>query len=57
MPAKSAKQYGLMQAATHGMAKGLGAPSESVAKEFIAKTPSDKKHKFARALAAKRKKE
>lgn len=53
MPAKSARQYGLMQAIAHG-AKGLGGPSKpskEVAKEFIEKTPSKKRSKFAKALA------
>ena len=51
MPAKSAKQYGLMQAAAHGNLKGLGGPSADVAREFIKKTPVDKKKKFAKAIA------
>lgn len=51
MPAKSPKQYGLMQAAAHGRLKGLGGPSPSVAKEFIDKTPSKKRKSFAHALA------
>ena len=50
MPAKSAKQYGLMQAIAHGTAKGLGGPSKEVAREFIDKTPHEKRKKFAKAL-------
>jgi hypothetical protein len=50
MPAKSAKQYRLMQAVAHGAnLRGLtGGPSEAVAKEFIAKTPPKKRQLFAR---------
>ena len=54
MPIKSSKQYGLMQAAAHGTLKGIG-PSPEVGKEFISKTPSSKRRKFAKALAKKRK--
>jgi hypothetical protein len=54
MPAKSAKQWGLMQAAAHGNPRGLG-PSEAVAKEFIHKTPASKRKAFAKSLMAKRK--
>lgn len=49
MPAKSAKQYGLMQAAAHGNLKGVG-PSPKVAREFIDKTPHADRSKFAKAL-------
>lgn len=57
MPATSPKQYAFMQGIAHGMTpQGTGAPSQSVAKEFIDKTPSDKRSKFAKALAKKRKK-
>lgn len=55
MPAKSSKQYGLMQAAMHGKLRGLGGPSKAVAREFVEKTPEDKRKKFARALRRKRK--
>lgn len=55
MPAKSAKQYGLMQAAAHGNLRGTGGPSEGVAREFIKKTPSDVKSKFAHAIMKKKK--
>lgn len=51
MPAKSAKQYGFMQAAAHGKLRGMGGPSASVAKEFIDKTPKKKRKSFAKALA------
>ena len=54
MPAKSKAQYGLMQAAAHGTLRGIG-PSPEVGKEFISKTPSSKRRKFAKALAKKRK--
>lgn len=53
MPAKSSKQYGLMQAAMHGNLKGAG-PSPEVAKEFIDKTPADKRSQFAKALGRKK---
>lgn len=56
MPARSAKQYGLMQAAAHGTMKGLGGPSAAVAKEFVAKTPKDKRSAFSATLRKKRKK-
>ena len=55
MPAKSAKQYGLMQAALHGNLKGLGGPSKEVAQHFIDKTPSKKRSSFAKALNKKKK--
>ena len=49
MPAKSGKQYRLMQLIAHGGTPrhGVG-PSEAVAKEFIDKTPSEKRKQFAR---------
>lgn len=55
MPAKSAKQYALMQAAAH--LKSLGGPNlppPSVAQEFIEKTPPKKRKQFARAIAKER---
>jgi len=55
MPAKSAKQYGLMQAAAHGKLKGMGPPPD-VAREFIEKTPPKKRRAFAKALASRKKK-
>lgn len=55
MPAKSAKQFGMMEAIMHGSKmKGFGGPSKKVAKEFVDKTPEGDKHKFAKALAKKR---
>jgi len=49
MPAKSAKQYKFMQAISHGAKpkKGIG-PSESVAREFIHKTPGKKRSMFVK---------
>ena len=52
MPAKSAKQYGI----AHGSITGKAGPSRAVAKEFVNATPAKKKHKFAKALMSKRKK-
>lgn len=48
MPAKTSAQYNLMQAALHGNLKKKGGPSKSVAKDFIDKTPPDKRHMFAK---------
>lgn len=47
MPAKSAAQYKFMAGIAHGMKpnKGVG-PSEAVAKEFVKKTPKDKRSLF-----------
>jgi hypothetical protein len=50
MPTKSPKQYGLMQGVMHGSITGKGLPSPAVAKEFIDKTPKQKRSKFASAL-------
>jgi hypothetical protein len=55
MPAKSAKQYGLMQGIAHGSITGKAGPSRAVAQEFVNATPAKKKHKFAKALMSKRK--
>lgn len=55
MSAKSPQQYGMMQACAHNGAIG-NCPSEAVAKEFIKKTPKEKRSKFASILAKKRKK-
>ena len=55
MPAKSAKQYGLMQAAAHGNLRGPG-PSPEVAKEFIHKTSASKRSEYSKVLGRKRKK-
>ncbi len=54
MPAKSAKQYGLMQVAKRGTMKGIG-PSPAVAREMIGKTSPKQRSKFAKQLAKKRK--
>jgi hypothetical protein len=51
MPARSAKQYGLMQAALHGNLKKEGGPSKAVAQDFVQATPPDKRKKFAQALS------
>jgi len=49
MPAKSAKQYRMMQAIAHGTSTKHGAgPSPEVAKEFISKTSLSKRSKFAK---------
>ena len=47
MPAKSAAQYRLMQAAAHGGLKGPQDVPTAVAKEFIKKTPPAKRKMFA----------
>jgi hypothetical protein len=51
MPAKSARQYKLMQMMAHSpekkRGKGIG-PSPEVAREFIEKTPAKKRKMFAR---------
>jgi hypothetical protein len=49
MPAVSGKQYRFMQGIAHGMKpnKGIG-PSPAVAKEFIDKTPTNKRKQFAK---------
>ena len=46
MPAKSAKQYRLMQAIAHGSIKRSIGPSRSVAQEFIHKTSPSKRKSF-----------
>lgn len=48
MPAKSAPQYRLMQAALHGENLKKGGPSKEVAREFISKTPPEKRRMFAK---------
>jgi len=49
MPAKSAKQYRLMQMALHNPEKMKSAgPSKEVAKEFIEKTPASKRKSFSK---------
>lgn len=54
MPAKSAAQFGLMEAAAHGHLRGMGGPSKKVAQEFLSKTSKKKKSAFAKALARRR---
>lgn len=55
MPAKSAKQFGMMAAIAHGSKpqSGIG-PSPEVAKEMVAKTPSKKRSAFMKALKKKK---
>lgn len=56
MPIKSKSQYGLMQAVLHGKTKKMkhgAGPTPEVAKEFISKTSSSKRSKFAKALKRK----
>lgn len=53
MPAKSAKQFGAMAEAVEGNSK-LGIPAK-VGQEFMDKTPSSAKSKFAKALVKKKK--
>ena len=57
MPAKSAKQYGLMQATLHGSVTGKSAPGKSTAREFVNATPAKKRSQFAKHLMNKKKKE
>lgn len=45
MPAKSEKQYKMMQAAAHK--KGVGGISPGVAKKFIRETPKKKRTMFS----------
>lgn len=56
MPAKSAKQYGMMAAIAHGAKpmSGIG-PSQAVAKEFVDKTPASKRSAFMKALKKRKK--
>ncbi|MFZ2196998.1 MAG: hypothetical protein WAV13_04645 [Thermodesulfovibrionales bacterium] len=55
MPAKSAKQYGMMAGIAHGMKprSGIG-PSQEVAAEMVHKTPAAKRSKFMKALKKKK---
>jgi hypothetical protein len=55
MPAKSAKQYGLMAGVMSGSIKGSGVP-RSTAKEFVHKTPAKKRSAFAKHLRQGKKK-
>ena len=54
MPAKTASQYGAMQAAAHG--KGRLGISKMVAKKFIEHTPRSARSKYARILGKRRRK-
>jgi hypothetical protein len=49
MPAKSPKQYRFMAGIAHGMKPrhGIG-PSPAVAREFIEKTPKDKRKQYSK---------
>lgn len=49
MPARSARQYRMMQAVAHGRSKGIGGISKGIAKEFIRKTNPKKRSMFARS--------
>jgi hypothetical protein len=55
MSAVSAKQYGFMQAHAHDTSTTGDGPSAEVAREFIEKTPSEKRSEYARVLAKRRK--
>lgn len=48
MPAKSGRQYRLMQAIAHGSAKIDAGPSKEVARKFIRETPKNKRKMFAK---------
>jgi len=49
MPAKSAAQYRLMAGIAHGMKPySKNAPSASVAKEFVDKTPAKMRSSFSK---------
>ena len=49
MPARSAKQYRLMQMVAHGKKpSNFAGPSKAVAEEIINKTPAEKKSLFAK---------
>lgn len=52
MPIKSAKQFRLMQGASKGNLRSLG-PSKKVAREFLDKTPTKTKSRFAKSLKRK----
>lgn len=47
MPAKTAAQFNLMQAVLHGNAKKKGL-SRAVAKEYVDKTSTSKRHQFSK---------
>lgn len=46
MPAKSGKQYRMMQAIAHGTSNKSIGPSKEVAKHFIEETPKKKRSLF-----------
>lgn len=48
MPAKSAEQYRLMQAAAHGGLRGPQEIPQAVAKEFVKKTPPKKRRLWSK---------
>lgn len=52
MPAKSAKQYGIMAATMGGSPTGI---PKKVASEFVHKTPASKRKAFAAHLTGKKK--
>lgn len=54
MPVKSASQFRLMEAASHGNLKGAGKPSKQVANEFLNATPHKTKSNFAKVLFGKK---
>lgn len=55
MPAKSAKQYGMMAAIAHGAkSKSPSGPSPEVAREFVRKTGPEKRSLFMKQLKKKR---
>lgn len=47
MPAKSGKQYRMMQAIAHGGLKSTG-PDKAIAKEFTEATPKSKRLKWSK---------
>ena len=55
MPAKSAKQYGYMQAKLHGSITGGSGPSRAVAREFVDAHPSQKTSTHSLVLRKKKK--
>jgi hypothetical protein len=49
MPAKSAKQYKLMQTVLHGVGPTVkDSPSKAVAREIVEKTPKKQRSMFSR---------
>ena len=54
MPAKSAKQYKFMAGIAHGMKPFDGGPSPKVAKEFVDKTPPEKRSMFMKKKSDKK---